>query len=547
MKAIFFLLILVAIISPCFFLLENKARRIVLGVSLMTIVSLMLLYIYQYQGAVKVISMISSPSIIGEYFYVHPYSRFVAFGFIFIGSMSIIYCLETSKPSEQIASLLALVSTLGIVFSANYIVMFFFWEMLTLTTSSLIFLEGSKKSYTMGLRFMFMQLSGGLFLLFGILKHYAAVGSFTLVTPEAGLIFFIIGIGIKSSFLPFHFWLPWGYPAASFSSSVLLSILTTKIGVYSVTRILPSLDFLPLMGGTMAIFGVCMAILQKDLRKLLSYHVISQVGYMIAAVGMGVPFSVDGGFLHLFNHMIYKSLLFMSAGALIFVTGKENMKELQHNQNSEIKNNVFSVLKSVPLAAISAVIGALAISGVPPFNGYVSKYLLKYALTGNGIVEIMLFVAGIGTALSLTKFVYFGFIASRIDNIRPLPFTMKLSMITMASLTLIYGLWPELIKQILPYSSSLNVYNIGGLTKALIPVTLGFLLFLAGYQFLHPSRNYDFLKDKFDTSIFSSRINSIKGSVSAHLIHVEGLNNVIYIFLIIKTMIILLNISRINF
>ena len=153
------------------------------------------------------------------------------------------------------------------------------------------------------------SLVSGFLLTVGILLQYNAAGTFELMYPIAGLPFFILGIGIKTAFLLLHFWVPWGYPAASFPCSVLLAALCTKVGVYAVARVLPPSPFINIMGACMAIVAVTLALLQSDLRKLLSYHIISQVGYMVAGVGLGTSIGIDGGLLHLVNHMIYKALL----------------------------------------------------------------------------------------------------------------------------------------------------------------------------------------------------------------------------------------------
>ena len=331
----------------------------------------------------------------------------------------------------------------------------------------------------MAYRMLFFSLMSGFSLLVGIVLQYNATGTFELMYPEAGLFFFILGIGIKTAFLPLHFWVPWGYPAASFPCSALLAALCTKVGVYAVARVLPPSDFINTMGACMAIFAVIMALLQSDLRRLLSYHIISQVGYMVAAVGLGAAISVDGGLLHLVNHMIYKALLFMSAGALIFAVGTEDLHEL-HNPAEKPKTAAgkAALWKAMPIAFIGALVGALAISGTPLFNGYVSKYLIKSAMHGTNPAEWLLMVASVGTALSFSKFVYFGFIKGRGKVQRKLPFSMQAAIVALSASCIITGIWPQLLAPVLPHGTSLEVYSAEGIKTALLLVALGIVVFI---------------------------------------------------------------------
>lgn len=408
----------------------------------------------------------------------HPYSKIAGFGFLFVGAIGLLYGLDVSKPSEQAIALAAIASAVGVAFADSFLTFLFFWETLTLSTAALVFLRKTPHAVRMAYRMLFFSLMSGFSLLVGIILQYNATGTFELMYPVAGLFFFILGIGIKTAFLPLHFWVPWGYPAANFPSSVLLAALCTKVGVYAVARVLPPSYFISTMGACMAIFAVTMALLQSDLRKLLSYHIISQVGYMVAGVGLGVSLSVDGGLLHLVNHMIYKALLFMSAGALIFTVGTENLHELHAPAEKTGAKNKDVLWKALPIAFIGALVGALAISGTPLFNGYVSKYLLKNATHGVNPVGWLLNVASIGTALSFSKFVYFGFIKGRAKIQRKLNFSMQAAIIVLAASCIITGIWPQLLATLLPHGSSLQVYSATGVKTALKLVVGGIACFI---------------------------------------------------------------------
>ncbi|MDO9535808.1 MAG: proton-conducting transporter membrane subunit [Bacillota bacterium] len=465
------------IVSPVLLFISDRWRRTLLFVYLL---GMILVAVYILSGAeLGSLSLLTSTFGDGSgmaplFFSEHPYGKIAAFGFILVGAFALLYGLEVAKPSEQAVSVAAIGSAVGIAFSGNFLTLFIFWEMLTITVAGLIMLQGTPKALSMGYRFLLLQLGGGLCLFLGIMQHYAATGSLLIAVPAAGLPFFIIGIGMKSVFLPLHIWLPWAYPTASFASSVVLAGLTTKVGVFAVARILPPHQFIAVMGASMALFGVTCALLQSDLRRLLSYHIISQVGFMVAGVGLGSHYSVDGGLLHLVNHMLYKALLFMSAGALIYTTGKHDLHDFHEDEETK---NIPQIWLTVPVAALGAVIGALAISGTPLFNGFVSKYLLKKAVHGVSPVEWMLMVAGVGTSISFCKFVYFGFIKGRARVTREITSSMRAAILALSGLCILFGIWPQLLSQLLPYGTSLSIYSLKGAWAALQIILIGIFVF----------------------------------------------------------------------
>ncbi len=425
----------------------------------------------------------------------HPYSNIAAFGFVLVGSLAVLYGLHTAKPSEQAVAICAVASAVGIVYAGDFITLFIFWELLTITTALLILLNRSETSFIMGMRFLLFHLTGGLVLFVGILQHYAAAESLAVQHPEAGMLFFIIGIGCKAAFLPVHLWVAWGYPNASFSSSVVLAGLTTKIGVFAIARIVSPPELLEtagvwggnanfiiaFIGASMAVFGFSCALLQKDMRKLLSYHIISQVGYMVAGAGMGViaaeaSYSIDGSLLHMVNHMLYKALLFMCAGAVIYTTGTGNLHELHHGDREQDS----PVWKSLPLVTAGALVGALAISGVPPFNGYISKYLLKYAVEGVQPMDTMLMIASVGTSISFCKLLYFGYFRAWARVKRSLPVSAIVAIVAVAFLCILFGVNPYLLSDLVPLDSVSGqyFYSTGGMIAALQLVVLGIWIFV---------------------------------------------------------------------
>ncbi len=465
------------VVSPLLLYLSARWRRI-LVLCYLAVMILVAVYILSGAELGEVVlftsTFIQDSGMAPLYFAEHPYGKIAAFGFLLVGALALLYGLEVLKASEQAASILAIGSAAGIAFSGNFITLFIFWELLTVSTASLIFLNRKPHSVKAGYRFLLTHLAGGLLLFMGIMQHYAATGSLLVATPEAGLPFFILGIGFKAVFLPLHVWLPMGYPAASFAASVVLAGLTTKVGVFAIARILPPNEWISFMGACMALFGATYALMQGELRRLLSYHIISQVGFMVAGVGIGLPTAVDGGLLHLVNHMLYKALLFMSAGALIYTTGQEDIHDLTEH-DTLMKSPIWL---GVPVAPIGALIGALAIAGTPLFNGYVSKYLLKTGLYGIEPVATMLMIAGVGTSLSFCKFVYFGFIKGRARIRRDVTYSMWTAIMVVSGLCILLGVWPQLLSQLLPHSSYLTVYSIKGAWDASKIILTGIVIFV---------------------------------------------------------------------
>jgi multicomponent Na+:H+ antiporter subunit D len=469
-------IIICFIVAPFLPRSSDKVRR---GVLILLLFLMVFLAFYNLSGVelhdYSVLPELEAMGLAPLAFTAHPYARMAVFGFLLVGALALLYGLQVAAPKEQAVSLVAIASAVGISFSANFITLFLFWEVLTFSVAILIMLKLTPYAVSMGRKFLIFHVAGGLLLFLGIVQHHSASGSFVLEKPAAGLLFFLLAIAFKAAFLPLHVWVAWGYPAASYATSVVLAGLTTKVGVYAVARILEPHPAIVLMGASMAVFGICCALLQKNMRGLLSYHIISQVGYMVAGAGMGGYYGIDGSLLHVINHMLYKALLFMSAGAVLLTAGTENLHDLSHHHSDK---RLVPLWKVLPVAALGALIGSLAISGVPPFNGYVSKYLLKMAMYGAGPAETMLMLASAGTVVSFCKFCYFAFVKGRVPLQRGLPVSMQSAILLTSAACVFLGIYPQVVQKILPYHSSLTVYNAGGIVSALTFLAVGMAVFI---------------------------------------------------------------------
>jgi len=365
--------------------------------------------------------------------------------FILVGLLAILYSLHVKEDGQHVAALLYMGSSLGVVFSGDYFSLFFFWEIMAVASAFLIWYRKEKSSLDAGFRYLMMHIIGGGALLTGIILKIVSTGTIAVEPLTAGLAssMILVGFGLNAAFLLLHTWLPDAYPEATVTGSIFLSVFTTKTGVYALARSFSGNELVAYMGGAMALFGVIYALLQNDTRRLISYHIISQVGYMAAGIGVGTALSINGGVAHLVNNLLYKTLLFMGMGSVIYMTGKRRLTELG------------GLARKMPVTCITCVVASLSISGAPGFNGFVSKGMLlsSMAEANYPLLEWMLRLASVGTFLSFTKICYFTFFAKN-DRIqaREAPLNMTLPMVAIAFLCLLTGIYPGFLFTILPHA-----------------------------------------------------------------------------------------------
>ncbi|MBN1762837.1 MAG: Na(+)/H(+) antiporter subunit D [Methanomicrobia archaeon] len=427
-----------------------------------------------------------------ELTFLHADSLSILMGYIFviIGAVAILYSLELVKESgELVCGLFYLGSALGAVFAGDFFTLYIFWEIMAFSSLGLIWYSRTERATNAGMRYILFHLFGGCALLGGILIHYMNTGSIAVGPVELGMgyLLLLIGIGVNTAFIPLHSWLPDSYPKATIAGAVFMCVFTTKTGVYVLARTFPGVEAVAYMGGVMCLYGVVFALLQNDVRKLLSYHIVSQVGYMVAGIGIGTYIGINGGMAHVFNHILYKALLFMCMGAVIYATGKHNLTELG------------GLAKKMPITMITCIIAALSISGAPGFNGYVSKGMVIHAaeLEGMHVLALALIMGSVGTALSFLKLTYFTFFRSN-DELaaKEAPWPMLIAMSVTAFLCVALGVYPQLLYGILPYADvafHYHPYALGHtiLTLELLMVTaVGFVMLRSVFS-PHERVSYD--------------------------------------------------------
>jgi len=357
-----------------------------------------------------------------------------------------IYALHLDRRGETMAAMLYAGSSIGVVLAGDWLTLIVFWEIMAIASVFLIWNRRSPQAISAGFRYILVHLLSGSLLLAGIFLQVSG-GQLEIIslTGSGGWSYWLIllGLGINSAFIPLHAWLPDAYPEATITGSVFLCSFTTKTAVYCLIRLFPGTELLIGVGLLMALYGVIYAILENDIRRLLSYHIIAQLGFMVVGVGLGSALGLNGAAAHAFNNILYKSLLFMGAGAVIYATGYEKLTDLG------------GLYRKMPLTAVCFGIGALAISGVPLLNGFISKPLLTTAAAVQNLpaVELLLYLGSIGTflsiALKLNYFMFFG--TDKGIKVQKIPTNMSVAMVGATLLCVLYGLVPSLLYHRLPF------------------------------------------------------------------------------------------------
>ncbi|MBI3597532.1 MAG: Na(+)/H(+) antiporter subunit D [Nitrospirae bacterium] len=382
-------------------------------------------------------------------------SRLFGYMFTIVSFIGTLYALHLKKEDGQhVAAFVAAGSALGAAFAGDLLSFFVFLEMTTIASTYLIWARRTEASYGAGLRYLLVHLFGGLCLLVGIVIQVQHTGSLEFgVIGLNGLASYLIliGFGINCAFPALHAWLPDAYPEATITGTVFLSAFTTKVAVYSLARSFPGTELLIWIGAAMTVFPIFYAAIENDLRRVLSYSIINQVGFMVVGIGIGTPLSLNGAVAHAFNNILFKALLFMSMGAVMHQTGKSKATDLG------------GLYKTMPLTTLFCIIGAVSISGFPLFNGFVSKSMIlgASAQDGMGILWLVLLFASAGVLHHAgIKIPYHAFFShdSGIRTKEP-PLNMLLAMGIAAFLCIFIGIFPGALYSILPHPVDYQVYT----------------------------------------------------------------------------------------
>ncbi len=397
------------------------------------------------------------------------------FGTIFalIAFLGGIYGFHLKDRGQQVAAMLYASGVLGVVFAGDWFTLLVFWEIMGVGSLVLIWSRRTAAAGGAGMRYMLVHFTGGSLLLAGILGKLAATGDLSiglLSVDEWYHWLMMLGVALNAAVPPLHPWLPDAYPRGTVTGSVFMSAFTTKTALYVLARAFAGWDVLYYGGIVMALWGVTYAILANDIRRILSYHIVSQVGYMVTAVGIGTEFALNGATAHAFSHILYKALLFMGTGAVLQATGRSKMTELG------------GLLPQLKWVFVLYMVAAFSISGAPLTNGFISKSMV-IAAAGEAhhyAAVLLLLLASVGTFLSvglkLPAGTWFGAKPADI-TVQPLPRNMYVGMGITAFLCILYGVWPTLLYNQLPTPVDYAPYSIAHLVEIANILVLTFVAY----------------------------------------------------------------------
>ena len=379
------------------------------------------------------------------------------FGLLFhlAAFLAIVFSLHVQDRLQIVCGLLYAGSALGAVFAGDLITLFVFWEILAVSSVGMILARREKNSNSTALRYLIIQVLSGVILLAGIMVRVQETGSIAFEHIElAGLgsWLMLLAIGIKCGFPLLHNWLPDAYPEATPTGTVFLSAFTTKVAVYALARAFEGADILIYVGALMTFFPIFFAVIENDLRRVLSYSMINQIGFMVCGIGIGTSLAVNGAVSHAFNDVIFKGLLFMSMGAVLLRTGTTKASELG------------GLYKSMPWTTGFCMVGAASISAFPLFSGFVSKSMVMVAALEEGqpwIWLILLFASAGVLEHAGIKIPYFAFFAHDSGK-RPkeAPRNMLIAMGLAAVICIFNGVYPWVLYNLLPYPVTYEPYTL---------------------------------------------------------------------------------------
>ena len=370
---------------------------------------------------------------------------------VFVGGL---YAYRVARWYELSAAYAYASGAVGVCFAGDLITLFLYWELMALFSTIVVWCGGTPGARAAGIRYAIMHLLGGVVLKVGIEGVVVGTGSIQ-ISPMLATDFsswmILIGILINAAAPPVSAWLSDAYPEASPTGSVFLSAFTTKTAVLALILLFPGEPVLIGVGLFMVMYGIIYALLENDIRRILAYSIVNQVGFMVCAVGIGTQMALNGAAAHAFAHIIYKALLFMSAGVVIYRTGKSKCTELG------------GLFRTMPLTTVCGIVGALAISSFPLTSGFVTKSLISQAAIDENLMWVFMFLTAASAGVFLhagIKFPWFVFF-QRDSGLRPkdAPWNMGLAMVIFAGFCIVLGVFPELLYPLLPYTVEYQPYT----------------------------------------------------------------------------------------
>ncbi len=383
-----------------------------------------------------------------------PVRRLFATVFSIMALLGGLYAFRTAKWYELAAAYAYAAGAIGVCFAGDLITLFLYWEIMALFSTVIVWCGGTPAARAAGIRYAIMHLLGGVILKVGIEGVVITTGSIQIqpmLATDFSTWMILIGILINAAAPPVSAWLSDAYPESSPTGSVFLSAFTTKTAVLALLLLFPGEPILIWVGLYMIIYGIIYALLENDARRILAYSIVNQVGFMVCAIGIGTQMALNGAAAHAFAHIIYKALLFMSAGVVLYRTGKSRCTDLG------------GLFRTMPVTTVMGIIGALSISSFPLTSGFTTKAMISQAAIDEQLmwVYMLLTAASAGVFLHAgIKFPWFVFF-QKDSGLRPkdAPWNMALAMGACAFICILLGVAPGLIYQFLPYPVDYQPYT----------------------------------------------------------------------------------------
>ena len=408
-------------------------------------------------------------------------SRVFGIVFYIAAFLGVVYALHIDDNVQYVSALMYAGAAIAAVFVGDFISLFVFWELTAITSLFQIWAQKTERAFRSGMRYLVIQIGSGVLLLAGAIFHVADTGSIAfgplgLVSVGTTLIF--IAFGIKAAFPLLHTWLEDAYPEATITGTVFLSAFTTKLAIYALARSFAGTEILVPIGAVMTAFPIFYAVIENDLRRVLSYSLNNQLGFMVVGIGIGTEMALNGTAAHAFAHIIYKALLFMSMGAVLYRAGTVKASELG------------GLYKSMPWTATFCIVGAASISAFPLLSGFISKSLIIGAAADNHYTLtffVLLFASAGVFHHSGIKVPYFAFFAHDSGiRCKEAPFNMLLAMGAASVLCIAIGVFPSLLYNLLPFATDYDPYT----TTHVVNQSQLLFFSAAAFVFLQKARIY---------------------------------------------------------
>lgn len=383
-----------------------------------------------------------------------PLRRLFATVFSLMAFLGGLFAYRTAKWSELAAAYAYAAGAIGVCFAGDLITLFLYWELMAIFSTVLVWSGGTPEAKAAGIRYAIMHLLGGVVLKVGIEGVVVSTGS-VQIQPMLAVDFntwmILIGILINAAAPPVSAWLSDAYPESSATGAVFLSAFTTKTAVLALLLLFPGEPILIWVGLYMVMYGIIYALLENDARRILAYSIVNQVGFMVCAIGIGTEMALNGAAAHAFAHIIYKALLFMSAGVVLYRTGLTRCTDLG------------GLFRTMPFTMVCAIIGALSISSFPLTSGFTTKTMISQAAADEGLMMVYMLLAAASAGVFLhagIKFPWFVFF-QKDSGLRPkdAPWNMGLAMGGCAFICILLGVAPGLLYQFLPYPVEYSPYS----------------------------------------------------------------------------------------